>query len=187
MSRIVPPPPPPAPSGDSALEASIAEPSLAEASVPEVSTPDASVVAGDAEVTAAGQPDPEDKELPVRSMIGDGRSWKVGQRVQFRRRVFREFLEKETGQPKAIVLGPAQSGVIVGFAHRTFHRSAFETNVALVRWDAQTWYEALPPPYQRMKIGVVYSGEDINRMAAEVGAAAHLGEFVAGAYFEELR
>jgi hypothetical protein len=106
----------------------------------------------------------------------------IGARVRLKKRD-RALESAETGHGARVAYGPGQEGVVVRFVHR--RSSGYEFDVAVVRWDAQTWYE-WDIPLHRMKEGVVYSGEDINRMNRENGAPVRLPSFELAAHPETL-
>lgn len=120
----------------------------------------------------------EDTPLAVEELRGI----RFGARVRLKMRD-RALQPAETGHDKPVAYGPGQEGSVVRFVHR--RSSGYEFDVAVVRWDAQTWYE-WDIPLHRMKEGVVYSGEDINRMNRENGAAVHLPSFELAAHPETL-
>jgi hypothetical protein len=88
----------------------------------------------------------------------------------------------ETGHAKEVSLNRGRHGTIVRFARRT--SSGYTFDVAIVRWDAQTWHEWVPP-FERMKIGKVYDSQELQRMYDE-GPEVALEPFEAATHPELL-
>jgi hypothetical protein len=126
------------------------------------------------------RPGIDDKPLDVDALGG----FHIGARVRLKKRD-RALDPDETGYAKRVAYGPGQQGVVVRFLHRRMTKLSVEFDVAVVRWDAQTWYE-WDTPLNQMKEGVVYSGGDINRMNGENGPPVSLPSFEAAAHPELL-
>ena len=163
-------------------------------------TPDATVAtdATDATVEAAPVRVPAAKApakapsytqtaLPDKHRTNGGQTWSVGDRIQLTRRVNRGLDPDETKQEHKLDLAEGRAGTIVGFARRVFSQQQLDLEVVLVKWDAQTWTEKLPPPYERMQQGKAYNSAELNAMNAEVGPEIKAPSFVAGLFYEELR
>jgi hypothetical protein len=88
----------------------------------------------------------------------------------------------ETGHPRDVSLGRGCHGVVTGFARRTSSGLTFD--VVIVRWDAQTWHEWVPP-FQRMTPGRAYDSSEIARMYDE-GPEVSLPAFEAATHPELL-
>ena len=136
---------------------------------------------------AAKTPSYKQTALHDKHRTNGGQTWTVGDRVTLTRTVNRGLDPDETKQQHRLDLTTGRTGTIVGFARRVFPQQQLDLEVVLVKWDAQTWTEKLPPPFERMKEGKSYSSEEINAMNAEVGPEIKVPSFVAGLFYEELR
>ena len=155
-------------------------------------TPDATVEAAPVEaapvrVPAAKVASYKQTALPDKHRTNGGQTWTVGDRVTLTRTVNRGLDPDETKQPHRLDLTTGHAGTIVGFARRVFPQQQLDLEVVLVKWDAQTWTEKLPPPFERMKEGKAYTSDEINAMNAEVGPEVKVPSFVAGLFYEGLR
>ncbi len=95
----------------------------------------------------------------------------------------RALKPEETGHTASVALGPGQIGTVERFVKRK--SSGYEFTIAVVRWDAQIWYE-WDIPLHRMKEGVIYTGADINRMNNTPGPGVALGPIETAAHPEML-
>jgi hypothetical protein len=142
--------------------------------------------APDATAPAAGprpmyvKPGLEDSALAV-DALG---AFRVGARVRLKKRD-RALDPEESGHSARVAYGPGQEGEIVRFVHRRIPKLSAEFDVAVVRWDAQTWYE-WDIPLNRMQEGKVYTGSDIDAMNQEKGKPVQLASFEAAAHPETL-
>jgi hypothetical protein len=126
------------------------------------------------------RPGVEDTELKADSLG----ALRLGARVRLKKRD-RALDPEETGHATRVAYGPGQEGEIVRFLHRRSVKADVELDVAVVRWDAQVWYE-WDIPLNRMQQGKAYSGDDIDRMNRENGKPVTLGRFEAAAHPETL-
>jgi hypothetical protein len=94
----------------------------------------------------------------------------------------RPITPAESGHTTEVSLNRGRHGVIVRFARRT--SSGYTFDVAIVRWDAQTWHEWVPP-FKRMKPGKTYDSAEIQRMYDE-GPEVALPAFEAATHPELL-
>jgi hypothetical protein len=132
---------------------------------------------------------PQDQELKQKEIKAPSGTFQVGQRVRMNARDGR-LLPEESKHPRPLAYGPGQTGVVVRFIQRRTWSAAFNkylepTKMAVVKWDAQTWYE-WDLPLNRMKEGVVYGAADLNKMNAENGPPVKLPAFERPAYLESL-
>jgi hypothetical protein len=143
----------------------------------------APVVAGDA------RKPPQDQELKQKEIKAPGGTFRVGQRVRLGARDGR-VLPEESNHPRPLAYGPGQTGVVLRFIQRRTWSAAFNRylepiKMAVVKWDAQTWYE-WDLPLNRMKEGVAYGAADLNKMNSENGPPVKLPAFERPAYLESL-
>jgi hypothetical protein len=125
---------------------------------------------------------PNEAKLAVKQLSTKYGVFKIGDRVRLTKRD-RALKPEETGHTASVAYGPGQVGTVTGFVHRKL--MGYEFDMAVVKWDAQTWFE-WDIPLKRMKEGVAYSGADLNRMNNERGPPAKLAAFELAAHPETL-
>jgi len=167
---------PASPTPRSAASAS-AEPLVAASAEPSGADSVAPASASVADAASPTRPPPVDVTIAATELRG----LRVGMHVRVVR-WDRPITPEESGHPKEVSLNRGRHGVIVRFARRT--SSGYTFDVAIVRWDAQTWHEWVPP-FQRMKNGKVYDSQEIQRMYDE-GPEVALGSFEAATHPELL-
>jgi hypothetical protein len=127
------------------------------------------------------RPGTEDTELRVEALG----FLRIGARVRLKKRD-RALDPEETGHTARLAYGPGQEGEVVRFVHRRIPKVGAEFDIAVIRWDAQSWFE-WDIPLNRMVEGKVYSADDIDRMNRESGKPVQLGSFEAAAHPETLQ
>jgi hypothetical protein len=132
---------------------------------------------------------PLDAPIDKREIKIANGTFRVGQRVRLG---IRDGVLKpeESKHARPLAWGPGQTGVVLRFIQRRTWSSADNkywspVPMAVVRWDAQTWYE-WDIPMNRMKDGVVYDAAAINKMNSENGPPVKLPAFERPAYLESL-
>lgn len=94
----------------------------------------------------------------------------------------RPITPAESGHVADVSLNRGRHGVIARFARRTSSGRSFD--VVIVRWDAQSWHEWVPP-YKRMQAGKAYDSTELQRMYDE-GPEVTLAPFEAATHPELL-